>query len=204
MQNTYDNQAQLLGTIVQDPLYSHSLYGENFYTFALHVKRLSNTADVLPVTISERILNNAKSGQIVKVYGQVRSYNKMVEGTSRLILTVFARRIEFITQTAACHNEIILSGYLCKKPTYRKTPFEREITDILLAVNRAYHKSDYLPCIAWGKTARFASHLQIGAHIRLRGRMQSRAYEKTYPTGESTVKTAYEISIAQMEVLTDE
>ena len=204
MQNTYDNQAQLLGTIVQDPLYSHSLYGENFYTFALHVKRLSDTADVLPVTVSERILGKAKSGQIVRVYGQVRSYNKVMAGSSRLILTVFARRLEFISQATACHNEISLCGYLCKKPTYRKTQFDREITDILLAVNRAYHKSDYLPCIAWGKTARFAVRLEVGTHIRLKGRMQSRAYEKTYPTGETTIKTAYEISIAQLEVITDE
>ena len=204
MQNTYDNQAQLLGTIVQDPLYSHSLYGENFYTFALHVKRLSDTADVLPVTVSERILGKAKSGQIVRVFGQVRSYNKVMAGSSRLILTVFARRLEFISQATACHNEISLCGYLCKKPIYRKTPFDREITDILLAVNRAYHKSDYLPCIAWGKTARFAARLEVGTHIRLKGRMQSRAYEKTYPTGETAIKTAYEISIAQLEVIADE
>ena len=108
MQNTYDNQAQLLGTIVQDPLYSHSLYGENFYTFALHVKRLSDTADVLPVTVSERIFGKAKSGQIVRVIGQVRSYNKVMAGSSRLILTVFARRLEFISQATACHNEISL------------------------------------------------------------------------------------------------
>ena len=109
-----------------------------------------------------------------------------------------------LMDSLACHNEISLCGYLCKKPTYRKTPFDREITDILLAVNRAYHKSDYLPCIAWGKTARFAARLEVGTHIRLKGRMQSRAYEKTYPTGETTIKTAYEISIAQLEVITDE
>lgn len=203
MESTYDNQAQLLGTIVQDPLYSHTLYGEDFYTFALHVKRLSDTADVLPITVSEHILKNAKSGQVVQVYGQIRSYNKVVDGSSRLIVTVFARRMEFIAQNVPCHNEILLTGYVCKAPTYRKTPFEREITDLLLAVNRAYHKSDYLPCIAWGKTARFAARLDVGAHVRLKGRMQSRAYEKTYPTGETTLKTAYEISIAQLELLSD-
>lgn len=204
MQDTYENQAQLVGTIVQDPLYSHTLFGENFYTFALHVKRLSNTADVLPITVSERFLKQAKSGQVVRVFGQVRSYNKMIDGTSRLILTVFARRLEFLTQPVACHNEIALSGFLCKKPNYRKTPFDREITDLLLAVNRAYHKSDYLPCIAWGKTARFSSHLTVGTQVYVKGRMQSRAYEKTYPNGETIMKTAYEISIAHMRVITEE
>ena len=182
MNFTYDNHAQLLGTIVQDPVYDHTLYGEDFYTFALHVKRLSQTADVLPVTVSGHGLHLACSGQIVRV-------------------TVFAKRLEFLSAQTPCHNEILRSGYVCKPPTYRKTPFEREITDLLLAVNRAYHKSDYLPCIAWGKTARFASHLKVGAHIRNKGRMQSRAYEKTYPTGETALKTAYEISIAQLEVL---
>ncbi|MFR4008348.1 MAG: single-stranded DNA-binding protein [Christensenellales bacterium] len=201
MNFTYDNHAQLLGTIVQDPVYDHTLYGEDFYTFALHVKRLSQTADVLPVTVSGHGLHLACSGQIVRVTGQVRSYNKLIDGASRLIVTVFAKRLEFLSAQTPCHNEILLSGYVCKPPTYRKTPFEREITDLLLAVNRAYHKSDYLPCIAWGKTARFASHLKVGAHIRIKGRMQSRAYEKTYPTGETALKTAYEISIAQLEVL---
>ncbi len=196
-----ENQALLLGTIVQDPVYSHTLYGESFYTFALHVKRLSNAADVLPITASQRLLQGAKSGQAAQVEGQVRSYNKIVDGSNRLIVTTFARKLELLASSIPCHNEVTLTGYICKEPVYRKTPFEREIADILLAVNRAYHKSDYLPCIAWGKTARFVSHLHVGQQVRIKGRLQSRAYEKVYPTGQVAIKTTYEISIATLDLL---
>ncbi|MGI6150723.1 MAG: single-stranded DNA-binding protein [Christensenellales bacterium] len=194
------NRVTLSGSVKGELSYSHSVYSEAFYTCFLQVPRLSGTVDLLPLTVSERLLTNAviTDGAVITVSGQLRSYNKFFKGASRLILTVFAQEIAFGGEPV---NTIILTGYLCKQPTYRVTPFSREITDLLLAVNRAYNKSDYIPAIAWGRNARFAGTLGIGDCISVTGRVQSREYKKQLPDGGEEIRTAYEVSIATLELI---
>lgn len=199
-----NNEVILIGKVVSDIKFSHKVYGEGFYTFDLQVPRLSNSFDILPVTISERILPFTSNGQgkILEVVGQFRSYNQYEEGKNRLVLTVFILEAKEVSSAELSKNKnyIYLNGYVCKKPVYRTTPFGREITDLLLAVNRSYHKSDYIPCITWGRNARFAQGLEVGDHIEVWGRIQSRLYQKKLETGESITKTAYEISIGKMQI----
>lgn len=202
MERAKDNSITLVGKIVTELTYSHSLFNEDFYTFVIRVPRLSENFDELPVTISHKLLNpSIQQGADVVVRGQVRSYNKYVDGSSKLILTVFARSIELAYKKDEVPNCVYLNGYICKKPIYRTTPFNREIADILLAVNRAFNKSDYIPAIAWGRNARFASRLEIGEGISLVGRMQSRKYEKVLPDGTTETRVAYEVSINSLELL---
>lgn len=200
MNINYDNNniLQLKGKIVQTPTYSHSVLGEGFFETALEVKRLSTEVDILPVTISERLISDIKVGDEIAIKGQFRSYNKLEDMHSKLMLTVFVR--EIIDASALnVSNNINLVGYICKEPIYRTTPFGREIADVLLAVNRAYNKSDYLPCIAWGRNARFVKDLQVGEKLEICGRVQSRNYQKK--TGDDVVtKTAYEISINTINI----
>lgn len=193
------NRVTLSGSVKGELIYSHSVYSEAFYTCFLQVPRLSGAMDVLPVTISERLLAScaAADGASVTVSGQLRSYNKFFQGASRLILTVFAQEIATGGEPA---NTIALTGYLCKPPTYRVTPFSREITDILLAVNRSYNKSDYIPAIAWGRNARFSGALCVGDCLSITGRVQSREYRKQFPDGAEEIRTAYEVSIATLEL----
>ena len=177
---------------------SHKIYGEAFYTFFLECGRLSEKKDMLPVTVSERLLTKhplCEGGEIC-VRGQLRSYNKLVDGRVRLYLTVFARDIE---DSGHSRNEIELTGYVCKPPVYRVTPFGREITDMLIAVNRAYNKSDYIPCIVWGRNARYAANFEVGDKISMHGRMQSREYEKVLENGEKIKRTAYEVSVSRLQ-----
>ncbi len=197
-----NNEVILVGKVVSDMKFSHKVYGEGFYTFELEVPRLSNSSDILPVTISERTLpaNSNIKGKIFEVLGQFRSYNQYEDGKNRLILTVFILEVKEVSlqDLARNKNQIFLNGYVCKDPVYRKTPFGREITDLLLAVNRSYHKSDYIPCITWGRNARFAENLKVGEQIQVWGRIQSRTYQKQLETGEVQTKIAYEISINKM------
>ena len=196
------NKTYIRGVIVSPPEFSHELYGEGFHTFHVEVTRLSEQKDVLPITVSERLISSSdlKVGDSISVIGQLRSYNKFIEGKSRLFLTIFAREISDEQDLTLNPNQIYLEGHLCKPPVYRTTPFNREITDMLLAVNRAYGKSDYIPCITWGRNARFSEKLQVGDKIRIWGRLQSRDYQKKTPEGEIINKTAYEVSIAKMYV----
>jgi len=177
---------------------SHRIYGEAFYTFFLECDRLSDKKDVLPVTVSERLLARYPlcDGSAVCVRGQLRSYNKLIGGRIRLYLTVFAREIG---DTEGVLNEIEMTGYICKPPVYRVTPFGREITDLLVAVNRAYNKSDYIPCIVWGRNARYADGLEVGDRVAVYGRVQSREYEKVLDNGETMQRTAYEVSVARLQ-----
>ncbi|MCF6465793.1 single-stranded DNA-binding protein [Clostridium sp. Cult2] len=201
------NMVEVIGKVKTPMEFSHEMYGEGFYNFDLEVPRLSNSVDVLPVTISERLIVNMdlSKGSYVQIYGQLRSYNRYVSNTSRLVLTVFARDIkaledeEELNELLKSPNEIYLDGYICKSPIYRTTPFGREISDLLIAVNRAYNKSDYIPCIAWGRNARFCEKLLVGDHIRLWGRIQSREYQKKYSNEEVETKVAYEVSISKLE-----
>jgi len=195
------NKVYIEGIIVSELSFSHEMYGEGFYNFNVEVPRLSETADILPVTVSERLFASMdmSSGQKIKVEGQLRSYNKFIDGANRLILTIFARDIKPIEEISKSPNQIFIEGFICKSPIYRTTPFGREITDLLVAVNRPYNKSDYIPAIAWGRNARFSSTLTIGSHIKVWGRVQSREYEKKLSEDNSIKKTAYEVSISKME-----
>lgn len=200
MSNVYEknNQVILRGKCQGSPEYSHSVMGEGFYEFILTVPRLSAEIDYLPVTISERLLPEIKDlSKEIGIIGQLRSYNKIEGDKSRLILTIFAREI-VPAEELSVSNQINITGYICKEPIYRTTPFGREITDVLVAVNRAYNKSDYLPCIAWGRNARFAGDLEIGEKVELSGRIQSRAYSKKVDENTTLTKTAYEVSVASI------
>ena len=205
-----NNHLILRGEIVSQKSYSHEIYGEKFYIVNLEVKRLSATSDIIPITISERLIMNfdLEIGKKVEVEGQFRSYNNYENERNRLIWTVFAKEIRNLENEEENEenltNEVILVGYICKKPIYRQTPFGREIADILLAVNRAYNKSDYIPCIAWGRNARFCQNLEVGTEVKIVGRVQSRSYEKKYEDGRVENKVAYEVSIASMEIVNNE
>ena len=202
-----NNHLVLVGKIISEQKYSHEIYGEKFYSFNLEVIRLSSNTDIIPITVSERLLTDLdlSIGKEVEVEGQFRSYNNYENEKNRLILTVFAKEIREVeivenTEKDIVTNEVILIGYVCKKPIYRQTPFGREIADLLLAVNRAYNKSDYIPCIAWGRNARFCQKIEVGTELKVVGRVQSRTYEKKYEDGTVESRVAYEVSIASMEV----
>lgn len=192
-----NNKVTITGEIVSEPEYSHEVYTEGFYEFTLSVPRLSGQVDLLPVTVSERLMEDfsMEIGKVVTVYGQFRSYNKLEDEKSKLLLTVFARSITEANMEIN-PNTVELSGYICKEPMYRTTPFKREICDILIAVNRAYNKSDYIPCIAWGRNARFVNNLQVGEKISVVGRIQSREYQKLNENNEIEIRTAYEVSLS--------
>ncbi len=194
-----NNKVYLSGEIVSDAIFSHEVYGEGFYEFSVRVMRLSGQADILPVTLSERLIQDGMlcKGKKIQALGQFRSYNKIENGKSRLMLTVFVR--ELLTELPSKNpNSILLSGYICKPPVYRTTPFNREIADLLVAVNRAYNKSDYIPCIAWGRNARFVKNLTVGDRIAISGRIQSREYQKKLSEIEVKTMTAYEVSVSKL------
>ena len=201
-----NNYITLVGKITSEKVFSHEVYGESFYVFNLEIPRLSGTADCIPITISERLIAtfDLTIGREVEIEGQFRSYNTYENQKSRLVLTVFAKDIkdyEEIEGQEKISNEVTLTGYICKKPIYRKTPFGREISDILLAVNRAYNKSDYIPCIAWGRNARFCENMEIGTEVRITGRVQSRMYEKKHEDGTVEPRVAYEVSVGSLELV---
>jgi single-stranded DNA-binding protein len=198
MQN---NKIYIEGICIGELEFSHKMFGEGFYTFRMEVPRLSDSRDILPITISERLLMDVdiKKGKQIIVEGQLRSYNKYVSGANRLILTVFARDIQPLEERSKNPNQIFLNGYVCKRPVYRTTPFGREISDILLAVNRAYNKSDYIPTISWGRNSRFCKSLNVGDNIKIWGRLQSREYQKKVEDDDSITKVAYEVSISKLE-----
>ncbi|WP_432663912.1 single-stranded DNA-binding protein [Wukongibacter baidiensis] len=202
-----NNVSTVIGIPCSDLEFSHEVYGEGFYVFRMKIPRLSNYDDVLPITISERLIVNLNfhEDKIFKVEGQLRSYNKVIDGSNRLILTIFARDIvEEKLENVTNPNQIFLDGYICKKPIYRTTPFGREITDMLVAVNRPYRKSDYIPCIAWGRNARFSQKMKVGDRIKVWGRIQSREYQKKLDEENVLKKIAYEVSISKMNVLPEE
>ncbi|MBR6542738.1 MAG: single-stranded DNA-binding protein [Anaerotignum sp.] len=197
-----NNTVLIAGTITEGCVFSHEVYGEGFYTFRISSERLSDKADILPVTISERLIDKEllQVGVKVDIVGQLRSYNNYGSKKNRLVLTIFAREIRLMEDTEdKSENQIFLNGFICKAPVYRKTPFGREISDILVAVNRAYNKSDYIPCIAWGRNARFISNLEVGANIKVWGRVQSRVYQKRMGE-EVEERVAYEVSVSKIEL----
>ena len=212
-----NNHLILVGKVTSEKRFSHEIYGEKFYIFDMEVPRLSDTTDTIPVTASERIINDdlLAIGNKLIIKGQFRSYNSYENERNKLILTVFAKDVEELKEVEEQEesdivrkdettNEVVLIGFVCKKPIYRQTPFGREIADLLLAVNRAYNKSDYIPTIAWGRNARFCQNLEVGAQVKIVGRVQSRQYEKKYEDGTSEMKVAYEVSICSLELINEE
>ena len=208
-----NNYLTLVGKVTGEKKFSHEIYGERFYVFNLEIARLSGNADIIPITVSERLATDEMltSGKNLLVKGQFRSYNSYDNEKNRLILTVFAKDVieleennqeeNEMTKKDMVTNEVVLVGFICKKPIYRQTPFGREIADILFAVNRAYNKSDYIPTIAWGRNARFCQNLEVGTKVKLVGRVQSRMYEKKHEDGSVENRIAYEVSIGSLEVV---
>ena len=198
-----NNQVTIMGQVASTFEFSHEVFGEGFYTMEVLVKRLSNSEDRIPVMISERLIDVTQDyvGEYIIVQGQFRSYNRHEEQKNRLVLSVFVREIHFMEKFTdyTKTNQIFLDGYICKAPVYRKTPLGREIADLLLAVNRPYGKSDYIPCIAWGRNARFASGFEVGTRVRVWGRVQSREYTKKLSETECEKRVAYEVSISKLE-----
>jgi single-stranded DNA-binding protein len=202
-----NNQVVIVGEIIGDFEFSHEIFGEGFYMVDVRVERLSDSNDIIPLMVSERLVNidHDFRGQHIVVTGQLRSYNRHEERRNKLVLSVFAREIDFIdtppdnTQT----NQIYLDGYICKEPIYRKTPLGREIADLLLAVNRPYGKSDYIPCICWGRNARYASGFIVGERCAIWGRIQSREYMKKISEEQVNKRVAYEVSVSKLELLED-
>lgn len=212
-----NNYLTLVGKVTGEKKFSHEIYGEKFYSFNLSIPRLSGNSDIIPITISERLITDEMltEGNKLLIKGQFRSYNSYENEKNKLILTVFAKDVEELKEVEEQEendivkkdettNEVVLIGFVCKKPIYRQTPFGREIADLLLAVNRAYNKSDYIPTIAWGRNARFCQNLEVGAQVKIIGRVQSRQYEKKYEDGTSEMKIAYEVSICSLELINEE
>ena len=202
-----NNKVTVIGEIISGFTFSHEVFGEGFYLTEISISRLSEQVDVIPLLISERLLDvtGDYTGMLVEASGQFRSYNRHEGTKNRLILSVFVREIAFVEEEmdASKTNQIILEGYICKLPVYRKTPLGREIADLLLAVNRPYGKSDYIPCICWGRNARYVSGFDVGQHVQLIGRIQSRDYVKKLSETETQTRTAYEVSVSKLECVED-
>lgn len=198
-----NNQVTIMGKVATEFSFSHEVFGEGFYMVEVEVKRLSNSEDRIPLMISERLIDVTQdyTGEYIMVHGQFRSYNRHEEQKNRLVLSVFVREISFMEEEpdGTKTNSIWLDGYICKEPIYRKTPLGREIADLLLAVNRPYGKSDYIPCICWGRNARYASGFEVGEHVQLLGRIQSREYVKRISDTETEKWVAYEVSVSKLE-----
>ena len=203
-----NNQVTVAGEVVSEFTYSHDVFGEGFYLMEISVNRLSDTYDVIPVMVSERLINVKESckGKFVEINGQFRSYNRHEDNKNRLVLSVFAREVKVMEHAEGEHkpNYIYLDGFVCKPPVYRKTPLGREIADILLAVNRPYGKSDYIPCIFWGRDASFIANQNVGTQLQLEGRIQSREYQKKATNGDMQTKTAYEVSCKHVRIVEQE
>ena len=204
-----NNQVTIAGEVVSEFTFSHEVYGEHFYIVNIAVCRLSNSYDVIPVMVSDRLIDVTSDyrGCVLQVSGQFRSYNRHEENRNRLVLSVFAREAVLASQEDEDEqnpNHIFLDGYVCKHPVYRKTPLGREIADVLLAVNRPYGKSDYMPCICWGRNARFADKFEVGSHIQIWGRIQSREYQKKITEDQYEKRVAYEVSVSKLEYIAEE
>ena len=198
-----NNQVSIIGKVASSFTFSHQVFGEGFYLVDVLVKRLSDSEDRIPLMVSERLVDVSQDyeGEYIMVQGQFRSYNRHEEKKNRLVLSVFVRELSFVEEAddSIKTNQIFLDGYICKPPVYRKTPLGREIADLLLAVNRPYGKSDYIPCICWGRNARYASAFEVGGHVLLWGRIQSREYVKKLGENETEKRTAYEVSVSKLE-----
>lgn len=206
-----NNQVNIIGEVVSEFKFSHEVFGEGFYLVDVSVNRLSEMVDIIPLMLSERLLDVTKDyrGMKIEVSGQFRSYNRHEDTRNKLILSIFVRELQFLEddempEEQSKANQIFLDGFVCKPPTYRKTPLGREIADILIAVNRPYGKSDYIPCIAWGRNARYAAGIEVGGHLQIQGRVQSREYSKKISDEEVEKRVAYEVSVCKIDVVDDD
>lgn len=206
--NLENNKVTISGEIASNFSYSHESFGEKFYFVDVKVQRLSDTYDTIPLIVSERLVDVSQdlTGYVVCVEGQYRSYNHHQDGKARLVLSVFVREIEFMEAliVGPLTNQVYLDGYICREPIYRKTPLGREIADMLLAVNRPYGKSDYIPCICWGRTANWAGSLKVGTRCQILGRIQSREYVKKLADETTETRVAYEVSVSKLEAVDNE
>lgn len=198
-----NNQVSISGKVISKFQFSHEVFGEGFYILDVEVRRLSDSSDVIPLMVSERLMDVTRDyrGNVIEIIGQFRSYNKHEEEKNKLVLSVFVREVKVCEEdyVSPKPNSIFLDGYICKPPIYRKTPLGREIADLLLAVNRPYGKSDYIPCISWGRNARFAEKFTVGGHIHIWGRIQSREYQKKISETDVEHRVAYEVSVSKLE-----
>ena len=198
-----NNQVTIIGQIVTEFRFSHEVFGEGFYMVEISVKRLSESCDIIPLMISERLIDVTQDyrGKIIHATGQFRSYNRHDESKNRLVLSIFVREYEFVLEElgGVKSNQIFLDGYVCKEPVYRKTPLGREIADLLIAVNRSYGKSDYIPCICWGRNARYVAGFEVGSRLQIQGRIQSREYVKRLNEEEIEKRIAYEVSVSKVD-----
>ena len=198
-----NNRVTIVGEVVSEFEFSHEVYGEGFYTLNISVNRLSDSVDIIPLMISERLVDVTEDlrGVIIEASGQFRSYNRHEENKNRLMLSIFVRELQLYDnyEEENSTNQIFLDGYICKPAIYRRTPLGREIADVLIAVNRPYGKSDYIPSIAWGRNARFAAGFEVGSHIQIYGRIQSREYVKKISEDECERRKAYEVSVSKIE-----
>ena len=206
-----NNRVTIIGEVVSEFTFSHEVFGEGFYLVDVSVNRLSDSVDIIPLLFCDRLVDITKDyrGMKIEVSGQFRSYNRHVGEKNKLILSIFVREIEFIEEDEipeeqSKSNQIFLDGYVSKPPVYRKTPLGREIADILIAVNRPYGKSDYIPCIAWGRNARYAASIEVGGHLQVQGRVQSREYTKRIDEEQVEKRVAYEVSVSKIDVIEDE
>ena len=194
----YVNQIELRGLAAGAPLLSHENHGRRFYRLPLEVERLSGAVDRLPQLLEQRLLEAVCPGQMLFVRGQVRSYNQRLPDRRRLVISVLAEALW--PEAGEPENRVQLTGALCREPVYRRTPLGREICDGMLAVNRPYHRADYLPCIFWGRTAQTVADLPVGALLHIEGRLQSRDYVKQLDSGPES-RTAYVISVVTAELV---
>lgn len=206
MTNLTQNTVSIIGKVVSEPILSHTVYGEDFYTFDLEVKRLSENADIVPILISKKLMADIIVGNYVTINGQMRTYNKIDNNSRKLMIYVFVVDVETMSEddfnaSKDPNNTVKIVGYLCKRPIYRTTPFGREISDLLVAVNRSYHKSDYIPCIAWGRNAKYAKNFEVGQQVEITARFQSREYRKKDENGNAVTKCAYELSVLNIVAL---
>lgn len=205
MRKSENNRVKLVGKIISDMEFNHEVFGEKFYSAMLFTERTSGNADMIPLLISEKLFTGNINGEYVSVRGEFRSYNRHTEGKTSLQLNVFVQEMRILDgEYSDFANGIELAGYICRESVYRKTPLGREIADLLLAVNRPYGKSDYIPCICWGRNAVCVSKLALGTRIEIAGRIQSRKYQKRISDEETETRTAYEVSVSKIEVVEDE
>ncbi len=195
------NLAELCGAVLTELKFSHKTYGEIFYTFVLGIERRSGYIDEINIMVSERLIfdNPPRINDYIEIKGQVRTYNEILEGRNKLNVVVFAKEIYTSENFGYNENYVYLEGFLCKEPVKRTSPLGRDICDLMLAVNRMYNKSDYVPCIAWGRNAGYAESLSVGTKLSIEGRIQSREYRKKLEDGTSETRKAFEVSIVKIE-----
>lgn len=202
--NTEASSVRLSGRVLNEPVFNHKTYGEAFYMIVLGIFRRSGYEDKIRLIVSEKILRgrSPRKSELLEVSGQIRTYNRETEGRSKLEVTVFVREMAYRKEAGfEYENSVSIEGFICKAPIRRTSPLGREICDLMIAVNRMYNKSDYIPCIAWGRNASYCESLNVGDKVYIEGRIQSREYRKYTEDGQQEIRTAYEVSAVKAELI---